>query len=44
MELIGTGILLAIGFYIVPIVLTLVVGVVGGFFILLGSIFSGSKK
>ena len=43
MDIIGYGILLAVGFYIAPIVITAIIVVVGGFFAVLGNIFGGER-
>ena len=43
MELIGTGILLAIGFYLAPAVLSLIGVVVVGVVGIIASIFNGGK-
>ena len=43
MEIIGYGILLAIGFYIAPVVLTVVVGAVVAVFAGIASLFGGGK-
>jgi hypothetical protein len=44
MEIIGYGILLAIGWYIAPFLITAGIGIIVGFFALLGNIFGGRKE